>query len=85
MLVKFKYVTDLLSPPSSVGSEEVSRTGSRWFERIHSSLIAVHCFAMVCGKKANGFERVLCGILVKRIQESLDRCTGSRDITQISL
>ena len=33
----------------------------------------------------NGSERILCGVLVKELQESMDRCTGRCDMTEILL
>ena len=38
-----------------------------------------------CGKAAIGLERMLCGLLVKKLQESMDRFTGHRDISEILL
>ena len=40
---------------------------------------------IVCGKAGNGLERILCSVLVKRTAESMDRCTGHSDITEILL
>ena len=37
------------------------------------------------GKVFSGLDRILCGVLVKEFQESVDRCNGSRDITEILL
>ena len=37
------------------------------------------------GKAASGLERKLCKVLVKRTQESMDRCTGQLNITEMLL
>ena len=34
------------------------------------------------GNGANGFERILCEVLIKELQECMDRCTGRRHITE---
>ena len=47
-------------------------------DRIHSAVIAVCC----CGKAASGLKRILCGLLVKKRRESMNRCTGRRYITE---
>ena len=39
----------------------------------------------LCGKAASGLERILCRVEVKRTQESMDRCNGNYDITEILL
>ena len=39
----------------------------------------------LCGIGARGLERILCGALIKKYQESMDRCTGRREITVILL
>ena len=45
-------------------------------DRIHSSLTVVHCLnKWLCGKAARGLERILYKVLVKGLQESMDRCT----------
>ena len=53
--------------------------------RIHSSLTDVRCFDNGCGEAASGLERTLCRVLVKELLESMDRCSGLRDITEILL
>ena len=37
------------------------------------------------GKAISGMERILCRILCKKIQESIDRCMGRQDIYEIKL
>ena len=37
------------------------------------------------GKQPLAWKKILCGVLVKRTAESMDRCTGRRDITEILL
>ena len=39
----------------------------------------------LCGKAASGLERILCRLLVKKLLESMDLCTGPHDITEILL
>ena len=36
----------------------------------------------ICGKAASGLQRILCGVLVKRTSERMDRCTGRPNITE---
>ena len=40
---------------------------------------------MVMWESASGLERMLCGVLVRKLQESMHRYTGYRDITEILL
>ena len=55
-------------------------------DRIHSSLTAVHCFDdWLGGKAASSLERILCGVLVKYLQDSINGCTGRCDIIEIML
>ena len=44
-------------------------------------LSAIHSLfrEWLCGKPASGFERILCGVLVKELKEIMDRCTGQSD------
>ena len=37
----------------------------------------------LCGKADSGLERILCWL--KELHESMDRCTGRRDLTEILL
>ena len=39
----------------------------------------------LCGNRASGLERILCVVLVKEVQESMDRCSGRHDTTEILL
>ena len=39
----------------------------------------------LCGKADSGLERILCGVLVKRTPESMDRCSDCPDLTEILL
>ena len=54
--------------------------------RIHSSLTAVHCFDVdYVGKEPVAWKEYYAEYLLKERQESIDRCTGLRDITGILL
>ena len=62
------------------------RIGDSHCNRIHSSVTAVHCFDDVyVGKHPVAWKRVMCEVLVRRTQESMDRYTGHHDITEIML
>ena len=52
------------------------------FGRIRRLLLFRRC---LCGKAASGLEMVLCGVLVKRIPGSMDKCSDRGDITEITL
>ena len=50
-------------------------------DRIHSSLIAVHCFADgYVGKQPVAWEEYCAEYCLKEFQESMDECTGRCDI-----
>ena len=79
----------------SVISIAYLRTGSRWFDlrlgqkSLRQDSFLCHCCLLfrqwLCAKAASGLERILCGVLVKKLQESMDRFTGRRVITEILL
>ena len=55
-------------------------------DRIHSSLNAVRCFDNdYMGKQPVAFKEFCAGYWLKEFQESMDRCIGRRDITEIVL
>ena len=55
-------------------------------DRIHSSLTAVHCFTNgYVGKQPVDWKEYCAEYWLKELQESMDRCTGRRDITEILL
>ena len=55
-------------------------------DRIHSSLTAVHYFDNVCvGKQSVAWKEYSATYWSKELQESMDRCIGSHDITEITL
>ena len=84
-------------PHSSVGSVADLGTSGRLFDprlmtddshrdKIHSSLIAVRCFDNGNVGKQPVVWKEYCGALVKKeLQESIDRCTGRCDVTEILL
>ena len=52
-------------------------------DRSHSSLTAVHCFDdKYVGKQPMAWKKYCAQVLVKKLQESMDRCTDHRDITE---
>ena len=54
--------------------------------RIHSSLNAVHCFGNgEGGKQPVAWKEYCAEYCLKELQESMDSCTGCRDITEIQL
>ena len=54
--------------------------------RIHSSLTTVHCFNNgYVGKQPVALKEYCAEYWLKELQESMDRCTGCRDITEILL
>ena len=74
------------------------RRGGPWFnsiffsridshcDRIHSSLTAVCCFDNgYVGKQSDAWKEYCMEYLFKEFQESMDMCTGCRDITEILL
>ena len=53
---------------------------------IHSSLTAVRCFdSWYVGKQPMDWKEYRAEHWLKELQESIDRCTGRRDITEILL
>ena len=53
-------------------------------DRIHSSFTVVHCFDdFYVGKHPVVWEEYCSEYLLKELQESMDRCTGRHDITEI--
>ena len=53
---------------------------------IHSSLTAVRCFdSCYVGKQPMDWKEYRAKHWLKELQESIDRCTGRRDITEILL
>ena len=87
-------------PHSSVGSvadlkKEVrspawplffSRIDDSHCDRIHSSLTAVRCFDNgYVGKQPIAWKEYCAEYWLKELQESMDRCTGHHDITEILL
>ena len=91
----------LSSPHSSVGSVADLRTGGRWFDPrvsqysfrglmrvIATGFIPLsRCFDNgYVGKQPFGLERILYQLYwLKELQESMDRCTGRRAVTEILL
>ena len=56
------------------------------FDRIHSSLTAVHCFHNgYVGKQPVAWKEYCAEYWLKDCQESMDRCTGRRNKTEILL
>ena len=54
--------------------------------RIHSSLTAVHCFDNgYVGKQQVVWKEYCVEYWLKELQETMDKCTGHRDITEILL
>ena len=84
---------------SSVGSDADLRTGGRWFDPrlsqysfrglmivIATGLILSPLFRQwLCGKAASGLEKKCAEHWLEELQESMDRCTGRHDITEIRL
>ena len=55
-------------------------------DRIHSCLTAVHCFDIgYVGKQPVAWKEYCVEYWLKEPQESMDRCTGHHDITEILL
>ena len=55
-------------------------------DRVHSSLTAVHCFDNdYVGKQLVARKEYCAKNWIKELQESMDRCTGRRDETEILL
>ena len=55
-------------------------------DRIHSSLTAVRCFDNgYLGKQPVALKEYCAGHWLKEFQESRDRCTGHRDITEMTI
>ena len=74
-------------PHSSVGSLADLRTG-HWFDpRLdHNSLTTVHCFDNgFVGKQPLAWKEYCAEYWLKELQESMDRCSGGCDITEILL
>ena len=56
------------------------------FDRIHSSLTAVHCFdKWLFGKTASDLKRILYGVLNKELQKTMERFTGRCNVIEIML
>ena len=63
-----------------------SRIDDSHWDRTHSSLTAVHCFDNgYVGKQPLGWKEYCVEYWLKELQESMDRCTARRDITEILL
>ena len=55
-------------------------------DKIHFSLTTVHCFDNgYVGKKQVAWEEYCAEYWLKELEESMDRCTGHHDITEIQL
>ena len=55
-------------------------------DRVHSSLTAAHCFGNgYLGKQAVAWKEYCAEYLFKELMESMNRCTGRRDITEMLL
>ena len=55
-----------------------------YYDRIHSSLTTVHCFNnRYVGKQPVAWKEYCAEYWLKDLQESMDRCTGHRYITEI--
>ena len=62
------------------------RTVDSHCDRIHSSLTAVYCFDRgYVGKQPVGWKENCAEYWLNELQESMDKCTGRRDITEILL
>ena len=62
------------------------RTDDSHCDRIHSSLTAIHCFDNDYVRKQPVAWKEYCAeYWLKELQESMDRCTGHCDITEILL
>ena len=87
-------------PHSSVKGVADLRTGGPWFDpqlrqysfqglmivRIHSSFTVVRCFDIgYVGKQPVAWKEYCAEYWLKELQESMDRCYGSNDITEILL
>ena len=83
-------------PHSSIGSMQYLRTGGQYIflsriddthcDRIHSSLTTVHCFDNgYVGKQPVAWKEYCVEYWLKELQESMVRCTGCSDITEIVL
>ena len=56
------------------------------YDTIHSSLTAVRCFDnSLVGKQPVAWKEYCAEHWLKELEESMDRCTGRRDITEILL
>ena len=71
------------SPPRPIF---FSRIDDSHCDRIHSSFTAVQCFNNgYVGKHPLGWKEYCAEYWLKELQESMDRCTGHHDITEILL
>ena len=62
------------------------RIDDRQCDRIHSSLTAVRCFHNgYVGKKPVAWKEYCAKYWLKELQESIDRCKGHHDITEVLL
>ena len=61
------------------------RIDDRRYDRIHSSLTTVHCFDYVYVKHPVAWKDYCGEYWPTELQESMDRCTGRRDITEMLL
>ena len=62
------------------------RTDDSHCDRIHSSLTTVHCFDNgYVGKQRVAWKEYCAEYWIKEVQESMDRRTGRRDVTEILL
>ena len=56
------------------------------YDRIHSSLKALHCFDNgYLGKQLKAWKENCAEYWIKELKKSIERCTGRRDITEITL
>ena len=64
----------------------LSRIDDGHCDRIHSSLTAVRCFDnSFVGKQPVAWKEYCAKYWLKELQESMDRCTGHCDVTEILL
>ena len=56
------------------------------YDRIHSFVTNVHCFGNGCVRKQPAAWKEYCAeYWCKELQESMDRCTGQLDLTEMTL
>ena len=69
-----------------LGSIICLRTDDSHCDRIHSSLTAAHCFSnRYVGKQRVAWKEYCAEYRLKELQESISRCTGHCNITEILL